>query len=94
MCLEIFEDGFYTPSKVDTSSTNKLVTFTYFMLLSIAVMVKKKSFARFLHFKINAFHMIPESGLLSQRLGEFTSLHIKQQKMDIVDKEYSGSAQR
>lgn len=37
MCLEIFEDGFYNPSKVDTFSTNKLVTFIYFHALTYSL---------------------------------------------------------
>lgn len=33
MCLEIFEDGFDNPSKVDTFSIHQLVTFLYFLAL-------------------------------------------------------------
>lgn len=40
------------------------------------------------------FTSFPKAGLSSQRLREFTPLHVKQQKVDRVDKEYPGSAQR
>lgn len=40
------------------------------------------------------FTSFPKVGLSSQRLREFTPLHMKQQKLDKVDKEHPGSAQR
>lgn len=38
--------------------------------------------------------MIPESGAFKSATLEFTSIHIKQEKMYIVNREYPGSAQR
>ena len=99
MWLEIFEDGFYMPAKVATSSTNKLVTFTYLRSLIYSLDGKKKKkkekvlIAVFI-LKEMLSTWFPKVGCLSQWLWEFTSLHIKQQKMDIADKEYPGSAQR
>lgn len=40
------------------------------------------------------FTSFPKVGFSSQRLREFTPLHMKRQKVDRVDKEYPGSAQR
>lgn len=65
------------------------------MLLSIALMIKKKKVCSlFLILKEMLLTRFPKAGLLSQGLWEFTPLHIKQQKVDTVDKEYPGSAQR
>lgn len=86
MCLEIFEDGFDNPSKVDTFSIHQLVTFLYFLALIHSLdgyqKKTKQKTIHFFHFKRNAFHIIPQSGLSSQGLREFTSLHMKQQKVD------------
>lgn len=96
MRLEIFEDGFDNPSKADTFSTHQLVTSTYFLALihSLDGYQKKNIPFAFFVLKEMLFTSFSKVGLLSQRLREFTSLHMKQQKVDRVDKEYPGSAQR
>jgi len=67
MCLEIFEDGFYIPFKINTSRTSKRVTLTS-KLLSIALRVKQQTTTNVVcffifpfTFKRNALHTIPES---------------------------------
>lgn len=66
------------------------------LLLFIALMVTKKKKNPFTFFvlKEKLFTSFPRVGLSSQGLREFTSLHMKQQKANGVDKEYPGSAQR